>query len=84
MTRTVRGRIVFVQEGRFMLRTESGTGQLLVLSHRAAVAPEQLPPLQHAQARVEIDCEVAPNGMSAIAYAVRVLDDAVAAKAEAV
>jgi hypothetical protein len=84
MTKIVRGRILLVQEGRFMLRTESGTGQLFVLSHRAAVEPQQLPPLQRAQARVEVECDDARGGMSAVAYAVRALDDSVAAKAEAV
>ncbi len=84
MRKTVRGRILFVQEGRFMLRDESGAGQLFVLSHRASVEAEQLPPLQHAQARVEVECEDEPKGMSAVAYAVRVLEDELAAKAEAV
>ncbi|MBV9653752.1 MAG: hypothetical protein JOZ42_04220 [Acetobacteraceae bacterium] len=84
MSKIVRGRILFAQEGRFMLRTESGTGQLFVLSHDAGVEPQQLPPLQHAQAEVEVEFDETPGGLSAVARAIRVPDDDLAGKAEAV
>ncbi|MGQ9365764.1 hypothetical protein [Azospirillum sp. ST 5-10] len=54
---TATGTIVLVQEGRFRLATDGGPSRLFVLSHGADLEPQDLPALQHAQARVAVRYE---------------------------
>jgi hypothetical protein len=48
------GTVTIVQESRFQLTDTGGVSHLFLLAHGAAVEPEQLPPLQHEQARVRV------------------------------
>jgi hypothetical protein len=48
------GVIVVVQEGRFRLIGDDGRPRHFVLSHRAPLEPQDLPPLQRAQSRVTV------------------------------
>ena len=67
------GVVTIVQEGRFLLQTDNGAAHLIILSHRAAAEPDQLPALQHNQSRVRIVCEPAPGLIGFIARRVEVL-----------
>ena len=51
---SIEGTVIFAQESRFQLLDRSGVGHHFVLSHAAAVDPEQLPALQRDQARVRV------------------------------
>jgi hypothetical protein len=53
--RTAQGRITAVQEGRFLLVTPAGRVLQMMLSHRAAVEPQDLPPLEAAANRVRVE-----------------------------
>ena len=48
------GIVSIVQESRFQLTDADGVSHLFLLSHSAGVEPEQLPPLQHEQARIRV------------------------------
>jgi hypothetical protein len=50
---SVRGRVIAVQEGRFQLATDDRV-MLFVLLHKAAVEPQDLPPLVARKARVRV------------------------------
>jgi hypothetical protein len=52
--RTKTGIITVVQEGRFRLVGDDGVAKQFVLSHRAPLEPQDLPPLQRAQSRVTV------------------------------
>jgi hypothetical protein len=68
----VEGTVLFTQESRFMLETDTGERHLFVLSHKAAVEPQQLPPLQHRQARVRVTYDDGPGDI--IGYATHAID----------
>jgi hypothetical protein len=70
-TRTVTGHILLVQETRFRLVTDDGQGYLLTLAHDANVEPPDLERLRHANSRVEVEYEGAPNLVSGKARRVR-------------
>ncbi len=53
-TQRASGHIVMVQEQRFRLRTDSGQGLLLTLSHKASLRGEDLQRLRGAQRRVGV------------------------------
>jgi hypothetical protein len=59
--RSVEGIVTIVQEGRFQLIDDNGVAHLFLLGYGAAVEPEQLPPLQHAQTRVRVSYRPAPD-----------------------
>jgi hypothetical protein len=71
---TTEGVVTIVQEGRFQLTDDAGVAHLFVLGHRAPAEPEQLPPLQHRQARVRVRYEEAPNLIGRVAKRIDVLD----------
>ncbi|HWX47594.1 MAG TPA: hypothetical protein VNZ61_06040 [Roseomonas sp.] len=68
--RTMEGVVTIVQEGRFQLTDDDGVSHLFLLSHRAAVEPDQLPPLQHHQARVRVHYTPARNLIGFVAHSV--------------
>jgi hypothetical protein len=74
--KTLEGIVTLVQEGRFLLRATTGESHLFVLSHKAPLEPEQLPPLQHDQARVRVSYKDAHDLIARIAHAVERLDAA--------
>jgi hypothetical protein len=51
---SVQGIVTIVQEGRFQLVDGDGVAHHFLLSHAAALEPQQLPPLQRAQTRVRV------------------------------
>ena len=51
---TMTGIITVVQEGRFRLVADDGKSTLFVLSHKAALEPQDLTGLQNAQKRVTV------------------------------
>jgi hypothetical protein len=69
----VKGTVLFTQESRFMLETDTGERHLFILSHKASAEPQQLPPLQHRQARVRVTYDEGPDVIGNIAYAVDLL-----------
>jgi len=68
--KTLEGTVLLVQEGRFMVQTSEGETHLFVLSHRAPLEPQQLPPLQHAHARVRVTYDDAPHVIALTAHAI--------------
>jgi hypothetical protein len=73
--KTLQGTVLLVQEGRFMLESDQGDSHLFILSHRAGLEPQQLPPLQHRQARVRVTYDEAPHLVGLTAYAVEILPE---------
>ncbi|MBN8875535.1 MAG: hypothetical protein J0H67_22085 [Rhodospirillales bacterium] len=73
---TLEGIVTVVQEGRFLLTTDDGRTQLLVLSYAAAAEPAQLAALQRAQSRVRVACTPAPDQIGWVARRVDLLDAA--------
>jgi len=69
----VKGTVLFVQEGRFTLETDAGDRRLFILSHKASVEPQQLPPLQHRQAHVRVSYDDAPDLIAKLAHAVELV-----------
>ena len=53
--RSVEGVITLTQEGRFELVTDGGRVMQFVLAHDAAIEPQDLPPLQREQRRIQVD-----------------------------
>ncbi len=51
---TMTGMVTIVQETRFQLTDERGVSHLFLLGHHSMAEPDQLVPLQHAQARVRV------------------------------
>lgn len=66
--RYLQGTVLFTQESRFTVEADSGERFLFILSAHSGVEPQQLPPLQHRQARIRVGFEDGPN---VIAYTAR-------------
>ncbi|MDJ0386889.1 hypothetical protein QMO56_02075 [Roseomonas sp. E05] len=72
--KTMEGVVTIVQEGRFQLTDDGGVSHLFLLSHDAALEPEQLPPLQHRQARVRVHYTAARNLIALVAHSLERAD----------
>lgn len=68
--RTVSGIITSVQEGRFRLASREGQNRLFILSHKAALAPQDLPQLQRDETEVTIHFEDARDLIAGIAHVI--------------
>ena len=66
--RSLSGRIIGVQEGRFALATDDGRVLPLMLSRRATAEPQDLGPLFASGARVRVDYEDSPRLVSGVAH----------------
>lgn len=71
----MRGVVTITQEGRFQLTDDAGVSHLFILSYRAPVEPDQLPALQHTQARVEVSFQEADNVIGKLARKIVALDE---------
>ena len=71
---SMEGIVTIVQEGRFQLLDGAGVSHMFLLSHQAPLEPEQLPPLQHVQARVRVDYTPAHDVIGLLAHGVTRLD----------
>ncbi|HEX5452326.1 MAG TPA: hypothetical protein VFX06_00920 [Stellaceae bacterium] len=69
---SVAGTVNAVQEGRFQLVTDDGRVLQFMLSHRAAVEPQDLPQLQHRRARLRVDYRDSRHMISGVATRVEV------------
>jgi hypothetical protein len=67
---TIVGTLIIAQEGRFQLLDRDGIGHHFLLHHRAAVEPDQLPPLLHRRVRVTYR----PGATSIIGHAAMRID----------
>ncbi len=70
---TAEGVVTIVQEGRFQLIDDAGVAHLFLLGRGAAAEPEQLPPLQHRQARVRVRYREAPTLIGRVAQRIDLL-----------
>lgn len=68
------GIVTIVQEGRFQLADLDGVHHLFELSYKAALEPEDLPPLQEQQARIRVNYRPAKNIIGFAADAIARLD----------
>ena len=68
------GIITIIQESRFQLTDDSGASHLFILGHSASAEPEQLMPLQRAQARVRVKYIQPRNIIGMVATAVARMD----------
>jgi hypothetical protein len=68
------GRVSLVQESRFQLVEDDGRSTLFVLSHAAAIEPQDLPALQRDSSRIAVRCDAAPGKVAQVAHAIRILD----------
>jgi hypothetical protein len=68
------GVITVVQEGRFRLAGDDGVPKQFVLSHRAPLEPQDLPPLQRSQARVAVRYDDSARLIAGIAHGIEILD----------
>ena len=59
--RSAHGVVTLAQEGRFKLVTDDGRVLHLILAHDAPLEPQDLTPLQCAQARVWVEYEEVPQ-----------------------
>jgi hypothetical protein len=71
----VDGTVLFTQESRFTLETDNGERHLFILSHAAAMEPQQLPPLQHRQAHVRVSYNAGPDVIANIAHAIDLIPE---------
>lgn len=71
---SMEGIVTIVQEGRFQLLDRAGVSHMFLLSHKAALEPEQLPPLQREQARVRVEYEAGHDIIGWLAHSVTRLD----------
>jgi len=71
---SIEGIVTIVQESRFQLLDGEGVSRMFLLSHKAALEPEQLPPLQHEQARIRVDYTAAHSIIGLLAHSVARLD----------
>ncbi len=71
---SMEGIVTIAQESRFQLTDRDGVSHLFVLSWKAALEPEQLPPLQRDQALVRVDYTAAENVIGLLAAAITRLD----------
>lgn len=76
--RQLTGVVTFAQEGRFHLVDDQGRHVLFVLSHRAAIEPQDLFVLARGQARVSVACEPATGVAALVAHEVVKVADAAA------
>ncbi len=65
--RTLRGRVILVQEDRFRVVGNSGEGYLFTLSYKAGINQEDLERFRDANIEVVIEYEGEPNLVSGIA-----------------
>ena len=72
--KTKTGVIAVVQEGRFRLVGDDGVAAHFVLGHDAPLAPQDLPALERAQARVAVRFTRSPRVIAGIAHAIEILD----------
>ncbi len=72
---SIQGIVTIVQEGRFQLIDRKGVAHHFLLSHRAALEPEQLAALQRAQSHVRVWFTAAPGVIGHAAERIA-LDDA--------
>ncbi len=68
------GTVTIVQESRFQLTDEHGVSHLFLLGHGSMAEPEQLVPLQHAQARVRVRYIQPRNIIGMVAKSIEVDD----------
>lgn len=68
------GVIILVQEGRFELVTDGGRVMHFILAHDASLEPQDLPPLQRDQRRVQVDYTEPSRLVSHVAHALRSAD----------
>lgn len=71
--RTLEGIVTVVQEGRFQLETDGGDSHVFILAHDAAAETDQLPRLQHEQARVRVAYEDGPGVIAYVAHEISVI-----------
>jgi hypothetical protein len=71
---TQTGYVTVVQEGRFQLVGENGRTTLLILSHSAAIEPQDLPALQRSGMRVAVCSRSAPGKIARVAQVIRILE----------
>jgi hypothetical protein len=72
--KSVDGIVLIVQEGRFQLRDDAGVGHQFELSYKAALEPEQLPPLVREQKRVRVHYESGEDVIGFVARGIELLD----------
>jgi len=72
--KSIKGIIIIVQEGRFQLMDQSGVAHHFLLGHAAAAEPEQLAPLQHEQALVQVHYKDPKDVIGHTAMKITVLD----------
>lgn len=70
------GRIVLVQEDRFVLADDAGRKQLFLVSHKLSFNPEDLRALARSQSRIAIEYESAPHLVAAIAHRIKLAEPA--------
>jgi hypothetical protein len=70
--RTITGIITVAQEGRFRLIGDDGHPMQFTLSHKAAVEPQDLGPLQQAQARVTVHYDPSESLIAGIVHRIDV------------
>lgn len=68
------GVIILVQEGRFELVTDGGRVMHFILAHDASLEPQDLPPLQRDQRRVQVDYTEPSRLVAHVAHALRSAD----------
>ncbi len=73
---TVEGVITLVQEGRFVIVTDSGRVMHFLLGHDASLEPQDLPLLKRKQRRVQIDYTEPSRVVAHVAHTLRTADDA--------
>ncbi len=71
---SIEGIVTIVQEGRFQLLDRAGVCHMFLLSYKAAIEPEQLPPLQHEQARVCVEYEAGQDIIGLLARGITRLE----------
>ena len=71
---SLQGIVTIVQEGRFQVMDAQGVGHQFMLSHHAALEPEQLPGLQRDQARVRVWFKPAGDIIGHVAERIDLLD----------
>ena len=73
---TMTGTVTIVQESRFQLTDDRGASHLFLLGHGSMAEPDQLAPLQHAQARVRVRYIQPGNIIGMVARSIEVEDGA--------
>jgi len=72
----VTGIITVVQESRFRMIGDDGSPRHFVLSHRAPLEPQDLPPLQRDQSRVAVHFTPSDHLIAGVAHDIEVLQGA--------